>query len=88
MRARILHVRGRVQTADNVTHIVAEELIDCSGDLSLLSEDTLRDPIKGVLARPDEVARPPNENRGPGGRRDTARHPRNVRIIPPSRDFH
>ena len=88
MRARILHVRGRVQTADNVTHIVAEELIDCSGDLSLLSEDTLRDPIRGVLARPDEVARPPNENRGPGGRRDTARHPRNVRIIPPSRDFH
>jgi len=88
MRARILHVRGRVQTADNVTHIVAEELIDCSGDLSLLSEDTLRDPIKGVLARPDEVARPPNENRGSGGRRDTARHPRNVRIIPPSRDFH
>ncbi|WP_291195706.1 error-prone DNA polymerase [Hyphomonas sp.] len=88
MRARILHVRGRVQTADNVTHIVAEELIDCSGDLSLLSEDTLRDPIKGVLARPDEVARPPNENRGPGGRRDTARHPRNVRVIPQSRDFH
>jgi error-prone DNA polymerase len=88
MRARILHVRGRVQTADNVTHIVAEELIDCSGDLSLLTEDTLRDPIRGVLARPDEVARPPNENRGPGGRRDTARHPRNVRIIPPSRDFH
>ena len=88
MRARILHVRGRVQTADNVTHIVAEELIDCSGDLSLLTEDTLRDPIRGVLARPDEVARPPDENRGPGGRRDTARHPRNVRIIPPSRDFH
>ena len=88
MRARILHVRGRVQTADNVTHIVAEELIDCSGDLSLLTEDTLRDPIRGVLARPDEVARPPNENRGPGGRRNTARHPRNVRIIPPSRDFH
>ncbi len=88
MRARILHVRGRVQTADNVTHIVAEELIDCSGDLSLLSEDTLRDPIKGVLARPDEVARPPSETRGPGGRRDTPRHPRNVRVIPPSRDFH
>ena len=88
MRARILHVRGRVQTADNVTHIVAEELIDCSGDLSLLTEDMLRDPIRGVLARPDEVARPPDENRGPGGRRDTARHPRNVRIIPPSRDFH
>lgn len=88
MRARILHVRGRVQTADNVTHIVAEELIDCSADLNLLCEDTLRDPVKGVLARPDEVARPPDDRRGPGGRRDTARHPREVRVIPRSRDFH
>ncbi|HRI99892.1 MAG TPA: error-prone DNA polymerase [Hyphomonas sp.] len=88
MRARILHVRGRVQTADNVTHIVADQLIDCSADLSLLSEDTLRDPIKGILARPDEVARPPAENRGPGNRKSSAGHPRDVRIIPPSRDFH
>ncbi|WP_213271626.1 error-prone DNA polymerase [Hyphomonas sp.] len=88
MRARILHVRGQVQTADNVTHIVADQLIDCSADLSLLSEDTLRDPIKGVLARPDEVARPPSGNRGTGNRRSSARHPRDVRIIPPSRDFH
>ena len=88
MRARILHVRGQVQTADNVTHIVADQLIDCSADLSLLSEDTLRDPIKGILARPDEVARPPAENRGPGNRRSSAHHPRDARIIPPSRDFH
>ncbi|MFN7054014.1 error-prone DNA polymerase [Hyphomonas sp.] len=88
MRARLLQVKGKVQTADNVTHIIAEELIDCSADLSLLSEDTLRDPVRGVLARPDEVARPPDERRGQGGRRSTARHPRDVRIIPRSRDFH
>ena len=88
MRAKVLHVRGRVQTADNVTHIVADQLIDCSGDLSLLSEDTLRDPIKGILARPDEVRQPPRENRAPSSQRRSARHPRDVRIIPQSRDFH
>ena len=88
MNSRILHVKGRVQTADNVTHIVAEQLFDCSADLALLSEDTLRDPLKGVLARADEVLRPVAEGRNPPPRRETAHHPRNVRVIPKSRDFH
>jgi error-prone DNA polymerase len=88
MRARILHVVGRVQSADNVTHIVAERLIDCTEDLSLLSEDVLRDPLNGVLARPDEVRRPVAPRKGPAGRPSGGRHPRNVRVIPPSRDFH
>ena len=88
MRARMIHVKGRVQTADNVTHIVAEQLIDCTGDLDLLSEDVLRDPLKGLLARPDEVARPAGERRGAAARHQAGRHPRDVRIIPPSRDFH
>ena len=55
MRARILHVIGRVQSAENVTHIVAERLIDCTDDLSLLSEEALRDPLNGVLAPPDAL---------------------------------
>ncbi|MFN3312520.1 MAG: error-prone DNA polymerase, partial [Hyphomonas sp.] len=88
MRARILHVKGRVQTADNVTHIVATELIDCTADLSLLSEDVLRDPLKGTLARADEVVRPVADRKGPAGRTDGGRHPRDVRVIPKSRDFH
>jgi error-prone DNA polymerase len=88
MRARMLHVRGRVQAADNVTHIVVDQLIDCSADLDLLTEENLRDPVRGILARPDEVARPPSENRGPGNRRNAAGHPRDVRVIPKSRDFH
>ncbi len=88
MRARILQVKGRVQTADNVTHIVANELIDCTADLSLLSEDVLRDPLKGMLARADEVVRPVADRKGPAGRTDGARHPRDVRVIPKSRDFH
>ena len=88
MGARILHVKGRVQTADNVTHIVAEQLFDCTGDLQLLSEDSVRDAMKGVLARSDEVARPVGERKAPGAKRDGAHHPRNVRVIPKSRDFH
>ena len=88
MNARILHVKGRVQTADNVTHIVAEQLIDCTGDLSLLSEDSLRDPLKGVLANADEVVRPITNRRPPGVRSEMAHHPRDVRVIPRSRDFH
>jgi len=88
MRARILHVRGRVQTADNVTHIIAEQLIDCTADLMLLSEDVLRDPLKGTLACLDEVERPSSESRGLDKRPAGRGHPRDVRIIPPSRDFH
>lgn len=81
MGARILAVRGRVQSADNVVHIVAEELIDRTDDLSLLSEDAQRQALDRGMAPTDEVARPVSrEVRG--------RHPRNVRVIPQSRDFH
>ena len=88
MRARIIHVKGRVQTADNVTHIVAEVLIDCTKELTLLSEDSLKDPLKGILARPDEVSRPQTDRRVLEKRRSGEGHPRDMRIIPPSRDFH
>jgi error-prone DNA polymerase len=84
MGARILEVHGRVQRADNVTHIVAEQLIDRTGDLHLLAEDGLNDPLRAALARADEVARPVAERAGPGPRS----HPRDVRIMPKSRDFH
>ena len=88
MRSRLIHAVGRVQTADNVTHIVAEQLIDCTSDLSFLSEDVLRNPLNGILARPDEVARPVAERKGPPRPPTGGRHPRNVRVIPASRDFH
>ena len=81
-------MKGRVQNADNVTHIVAEQLIDCTRELALLSEDLLQDPLKGILARPDEVSRPQTDGRDLDKRRTGGGHPRDVRIIPPSRDFH
>ncbi|WP_300396753.1 error-prone DNA polymerase [Henriciella sp.] len=87
MGARILLVNGRVQTADNVTHIVANQLIDLTGDLSLLSEEAQTDPLRHAIARADEVRRPIPDRKGPPSRAN-AGHPRNVRIIPASRDFH
>ncbi|MEO0981834.1 MAG: error-prone DNA polymerase [Pseudomonadota bacterium] len=80
MGARIVLVRGRVQTADNVTHIVAEQLVDRTADMELLSEDFQTDALAKVLDHADEVRRPVY--------RDHRVHPRNVRVIPKSRDFH
>tara|TARA_R110001606_G_scaffold68561_1_gene156325 strand:+ start:3609 stop:6878 length:3270 start_codon:yes stop_codon:yes gene_type:complete len=88
MRARIIHVKGRVQTADNVTHILAEALIDCTRELTLLSEDFQKDSLKGIITRSDEVSRPQTDRRVLEKRRNIEGHPRDVRIIPPSRDFH
>ena len=84
MSARIMLINGRVQRADNVTHIVAAQLIDLTSDLNLLTEDAQNDPLRHTVARADEVRRPiPEWKSQPGGR-----HPRNARIIPASRDFH
>lgn len=88
MGARILMVRGRIQRADNVTHVVADQLFDRTEDLTSLTEHAQTDPLKNAIARADEVIRPVPERRGPGARGPSHRHPRDVRIIPKSRDFH
>ena len=114
MGARILAVAGRVQRADDVTHIVAERLVDRTGDLDWLGEAARGDMLEGVLARADHVRSPvasrakvtagrvmkPGRDdplRGVLSNADEVRrpvaedprtHPRNVRIIPKSRDFH
>ncbi|MEE2525771.1 error-prone DNA polymerase [Hyphobacterium sp. HN65] len=82
MGARVLLVKGRVQSAEGVVHLVADELIDRTHDLMLLSEDARR-AMDNALAHADEVRRPIDDQRVPA-----PRHPRNVRIIPKSRDFH
>ena len=85
MGARLLLVRGRVQRADDsdgrVTHLVAEVIEDRTGDLTLLSETVLtpqRSPSDGPTSASPE--------RGETAYRH--RHPRDVRVLPPSRDFH
>ena len=78
--AKLVLVEGNVQkSAEGIVHLVARNLIDRTGDLDHLAED--RRPRLDP-ARADEFAHPHRPNH-PG-----ASHPRNVRIIPKSRDFH
>jgi len=85
MGARLLLVRGKVQRADDsegrVTHLVAETVEDRTSDLTLLSEDDLK-PQRSYADGPSSAA----PERGETEYRH--RHPRDVRVLPPSRDFH
>ena len=77
MGARLMLVEGVMQKSpDGVVHLMAERVIDRTADLlGLSATHHLRPP----LARADEIARP----QLPRGR-----HPRNLSILPKSRDFH
>ena len=77
MGARLILIEGTVQSAENVVHVVANKLSDRTNDLYRLSDQLASLPV----SHSDEVAHPvTEESRG--------RHPRNVRILPKSRDFH
>ncbi|QDL92475.1 DNA polymerase III subunit alpha [Paroceanicella profunda] len=81
MTARLVRVSGVVQRAGEVIHVIAGRIDDLSDELSLLSETG---DMPDTLARADEVKRPEPGSRHPA----RASHPRNVRILPRSRDFH
>ncbi|MDX2211393.1 MAG: error-prone DNA polymerase [Sphingopyxis sp.] len=75
MAARLMLVEGEIQKSkEGVVHLMAKRIIDRTAMLGQLTTDT---PMTPPLARGDEVARP-----------QSPRHPRNVRILPKSRDFH
>lgn len=67
MGARMVLVRGKVQTAEGVTHLVVEAMEDWT-------------PMLGHLSQ--------GETRGSGHAPARGRHPRDVRVLPGSRDFH
>ncbi len=81
MGARLMLVKGRIQRAGDIIHVVATRIEDRTSWLSLLMAEPKE--FANPLARADEVARPGYDLRQPA-----ARHPRNIRIIPRSRDFH
>ncbi len=83
MGARLMLIRGRVQRTGDIIHVVANTIEDRTPWLTLLTEDGAL--MKNPLARADEVVKG-----GPGGsaRSPAARHPRDVRVLPKSRDFH
>ncbi|MEF2070209.1 error-prone DNA polymerase [Consotaella aegiceratis] len=75
MGAKVALIEGRVQkSAEGVVHLIAEHIEDRSHALVRLIED--RSP------------RGPNDPARPGPHQAMAHHPRNVRIVPKSRDFH
>ncbi len=100
MGARLMEVKGRVEMDDEVIHVIVSELIDATQRLAELSHDLLAPSV----ARADEVNRPARTMSGmkqairiPATRADprgralppaVSGHPRNVRILPKSRDFH
>ena len=90
MGSRLLFVQGRLQKHGSIIHVVVERMKDWTHDLICLADGNVpKDgiiPKKAALARADEVTRPITD---PNRWRQTPhRHPRNVRIMPKSRDFH
>jgi error-prone DNA polymerase len=85
MGARLILVEGYIQSSpEHVTHLVAQRLFDRSGDLTNLANDALA--RKHVL--PYGTALNDDRRDHPENSAQKIRHPRNVRILPPSRDFH
>lgn len=78
MGARLMLIEGEIQRSDEgVVHLMAKRIIDRTDRLARLSET---DACQPSLAHADTVNRPaPPQPR---------KHPRNVRILPKSRDFH
>jgi error-prone DNA polymerase len=95
MGARLILVRGRVQYAQDapaggVIHLVAETLEDRTADLDRLSAPAASIPrLEPPYAPGDEPGRP-NRSGVDASRRRPPRphHPRDVRPLPRSRDFH
>lgn len=89
MSARLVQVEGYIQSSpEKVVHLVAERLIDRSHDLMALANDALvrKHPLPPGAA----LIEPLNDDRREHSDNSVQkhRHPRNVRILPPSRDFH
>ena len=82
-------VEGTIQSSpEKVVHLVAERMIDRSRDLAGLANDTpgAQPPLPAAFA----LIEPLNDDRRdhPDNAAPKLRHPRNVRILPASRDFH
>jgi error-prone DNA polymerase len=89
MGSRLILVEGTIQSSpEKVVHLVAERLFDRSGDLLDLANDEGR--RKHAMPAGATVVEPLNDDRRehPDNPAQKIRHPRNVRILPPSRDFH
>jgi error-prone DNA polymerase len=88
MGARLILVEGYIQSSpEEVTHLVAQRLFDRSHEMARLSDNLVARP---ALPLAPALVEPLNDDRRehPISPAQKIRHPRNVRILPPSRDFH
>ncbi|QLC22291.1 error-prone DNA polymerase [Parasphingopyxis sp. CP4] len=76
MGARLFEVHGTVQRNEDVIHVIAVKLVDATPALLALSDDLLEAEVDHA----DHVLRPVGKGLN--------RHPRDVQLIPKSRDFH
>lgn len=89
MGARLILVEGYIQSSpEKVTHLIAQRMVDRSHDLVGLANDALSRkhpvPARATVVEPlNEDLRALSDMPA-----QKIRHPRNVRILPPSRDFH
>ncbi len=86
MASRLMEVAGEVQRSkEGVVHLMANRITDRTALLDTLGSDRTFEP---ELCRADEVAHPQQPR---GAKAEWAQrhgHPRDVRILPKSRDFH
>ncbi|MEP5728916.1 MAG: error-prone DNA polymerase [Sulfitobacter sp.] len=80
MSARLLVVHGRVQSDGRVIHVVAERLENRTNRLDDLSAGQVQVAPVGAAYE--------SRVHSAGGQESARRHPRDVRVIPKSRDFH
>ena len=89
MGARLILVEGYIQSSpEKVTHLIAQRMIDRSHDLVGLANDALdrKHPVPAGAAPIEPLNDDPRAHTDAPAQK--LRHPRNVRILPPSRDFH
>jgi error-prone DNA polymerase len=80
MGSRLMLVEGNIQRSeDGVVHLVAQRIHDRSAEMERLSEDEFR-----PKQHADDILYPRTDSRAARGHG----HPRNVRVLPKSRDFH
>ncbi|MBW8753506.1 MAG: error-prone DNA polymerase [Sphingomonadales bacterium] len=85
MASRLMQVEGELQRSrEGVMHVLAHRIIDRSTVLGQLSELHDANPL---LSRADVFVHP-QEPRERDQAPRTGQHPRNVRLLPKSRDFH
>ncbi|GAA0737063.1 error-prone DNA polymerase [Sphingomonas japonica] len=78
MAARLMAITGEVQRSpEGVVHLMASRIDDLTPLLDTLGQDA---PVRTQLSRADEFVHPQHPRH--------AGHPRDIRILPRSRDFH